>query len=102
MIAFTFIPNDEPLTKIYVNHINGKRQDNQVDNLEWSTQKENVKHATQAQVARSRVRVTFADSSVREFVSSTECSRQLNLCRNFFKGRKTVHKKYPGATFEYY
>ena len=108
VIAFTFIPNNEPLIKINVNHINGNRQDNRVENLEWSTQKENVKHAfdtglnTQAQVARSRVRVTFADSSTREFVSSTDCARQLNICRNFFKGRKTAHNKYPGATFEYY
>lgn len=108
VIAFTFIPNKEPQSKIYVNHINGNRQDNRAENLEWSTQKENVTHAfdtglnTQAKMARSRVRVIFADKSVREFVSSCDCARKLKIGRDFLKARKTSnHKKYQGATFEY-
>lgn len=44
-VAKAFVPNDDPLNKIFVNHKDGNRYNNVYTNLEWCTASENQKHA---------------------------------------------------------
>lgn len=45
LVAFTYVENDDPETKIYVNHMDGNKLNNSSDNLEWCTQLHNAVHA---------------------------------------------------------
>lgn len=79
MVALAFI--DNPDNKPYVNHINGNRSDNNVENLEWVTPSENTQHAVDTGLfkggrARAVIQYNLNGEQMATFESASEAARQ--------------------------
>ena len=101
LVAETFLVKPE-IKLISVNHIDGIKANNQLDNLEWVTYSENTKkgydiglfdkarEATKERLKNNTYRcksveVTFKDTGItKNFKSAREASRYINRCQNYF------------------
>lgn len=98
LVAEKFINNPKPEEYNIVNHINGIKTDNRVENLEWCNNSMNVKHAHKTRLTKSGKTVIKINSETGEIVKeypslkkASECEKIANTTlRTIMKSKRVV------------
>lgn len=108
LVALAFLPNPE--NKPAVNHINGKKKDNRLENLEWVTLSDNILHSyrispshkEKIKVNSRRIEITNEETNeVKTYGSLCEAAEAIKVCKGNLSalcngrwGVKKLKKKY--------
>ena len=99
LIALTFIENPE--NKEQVNHIDGNKLNNSVENLEWTTCSENNIHKFKIGLGNSYTRkiiqYDLEMNKINEFDSIVNAAKQLNIGKGTISGVLTNYRKTAGG-----
>ena len=100
LVADTWIPNPNHYEQ--VNHNNGDKDDNRVENLEWVTPSRNIRHAYQTGLKKVKGTPIRIPETGEVFESQRECARRIGGTQgNIMKclaGKRSTHR---GYHFEY-
>lgn len=85
LVANAFIPNDNPIEKIVVNHKDENPINNNVGNLEWCTQRYNMRYG-KMQAKLIKINVIDSKGDIVELVEGiAECERKYSISKYLIK-----------------
>lgn len=97
LVAMAFLEN--PGGRAQVNHIDGNKTNNHLENLEWATGSENTRHAITIGHFSNK---PLIDSNGTLYESTQEAERKLGIdSSNISKVCRGVYKQYKGMVFHY-
>lgn len=99
LVALAFIENTE--NKEQVNHIDGIKLNNSVENLEWVTNTENQIHKFKIGLGnnftRKIIQYDLEMNKIKDFNSIIEASKELNIGKSNIRGVLTNYRKTAGG-----
>lgn len=106
LIADAFIPN--PLNKPQINHINGIKHDNSIENLEWVTDSENKYHAHSLSLNpytgfndMACIQFSIEGKKIKEYNSITEAMRETGISNHISCCLRGTRKTAGGFKWKY-
>ena len=108
LLCEAFLPN--PQNKKHINHKDGNKLNNALNNLEWATPKENAIHAVITGLCDARriasekpvIQLDLLGNFITEFASLHDAGRQTKVCwQNIYKVCSGKRKTAGGFKWEY-
>ena len=92
---------DKPEGKDFVNHIDGDKSNNNLENLEWVSQSENEKHAFEnglKQKTNKPFIIEFVNGDIKEYENQYVCAKEIGCSqssvKNWLNGQRNPKPSY--------
>ena len=101
LVALTFL--GKPKEGMTVNHKDGNRLNNNIDNLEWCTRKENIQHAYRTGLYKRQKKVkieNIENGGINNFRSLAEASKYIGKNKGYISGQ-IIKNKYANESYRW-